>query len=888
MDEITDKLNKRAAFGVLNQFTSYYNGMVYVVSNLLGRRLRVNRLTDRGIQDTGDFETISNIEFDYPYIGKYKQTLCEGTRWLVYSMENTLYRIDYTKENQSGVANPNASGDQDGRVVNLSNKPQSISYLKYSKFGDSEKFFAISYLQSNDVGIYKLFDFGAEVKMVKFPLSIKFVVALQGINNKDKSAAENLQYQLECVFVSFAWDLYVRDCLDQSINKRSYTKVNGFYSIESLETVVGSNYVYTGSQNEIALWDITSTDPIPVTQKFLSNRGVVLDTAILPPRSSGQNNHVRMVASLSLLPIFIDVVRAPMPSLVAKNLCLVEGCVQCPGVDSYCEVCWPGFIRTEAGDYCVDCGRDTRDFANRMCANVRRPFSVVQTSRNLGVGFVSGGQGQTVDLTKSGLVLRIIIAQFTPWQWRLMTGSTGQVELDGGVMRNKIRSTFGFSIEDVDSRSYLSSYVIYREQIYLALNFTTDFNNKKLSLTLRDTLLAEPHFGSTGLANNIDNLGNQIRRTSMLVLINNTVVIEVSGRETIDEAFLRSLGTAGKIAGTALAAVAVFTSALALLSICTPFGAGSFLLSFFQVIEIVSRFRLINVRFGLILTQILEGLNDSLELPGIPEGFFFGARSDVVYSQINPETRGKLSYYEESPISLITVPILSFMYILVWMLYLIYRRKLIKTKQIRSNHVINMMKLLTLRFFVYGMGILDFALYCVHEIVHHKALFRFTDYKPVKEIVTRLLGIDSQEGGGSEEFKGENKFLLVGFLSFVMSIVVLVLSIIETIKMVRFAKKIYFAEDLDFRSISEALGIGGNLFGIEENEDFGFDQDSTGIEKSILEVLELVVPSRNSGSDNLSSENNRSSGGSKKGSSGSRNGSIRHVCILFYFYSMFY
>ena len=75
-------------------------------------------------------------------------------------------------------------------------------------------------------------------------------------------------------------------------------------------------------------------------------------------------------------------------------------------------------------------------------------------------------------------------------------------------MRNKIRSTFGFSIEDVDSRSYLSSYVIYREQIYLALNFTTDFNNKKLSLTLRDTLLAEPHFGSTGLANNIDNLGN--------------------------------------------------------------------------------------------------------------------------------------------------------------------------------------------------------------------------------------------------------------------------------------------------------------------------------------------------------------------------------------------
>jgi hypothetical protein len=137
---------------------------------------------------------------------------------------------------------------------------------------------------------------------------------------------------------------------------------------------------------------------------------------------------------------------------------------------------------------------------------------------------------------------------------------------------------------------------------------------------------------------------------------------------------LDGLGTGGRIAGTVLKVVAISTATLAAFSICTPFGVGSFILSFFQVIEIISRLSLINVKFGLILMAILEGLDDALELPSIPENLFFGKQSDEVLIQMNPETRGKLSYYEVSPISMSTIPILSFLYLTVWAVYLIYKR----------------------------------------------------------------------------------------------------------------------------------------------------------------------------------------------------------------------
>lgn len=68
-----------------------------------------------------------------------------------------------------------------------------------------------------------------------------------------------------------------------------------------------------------------------------------------------------------------------------------------------------------------------------------------------------------MDLAKSGTILRIVVAEFEPWQWRLRVGSSGNGELDGGSMRNNIYNTFGFEIEGVNSKNYNSSYVVFDE-----------------------------------------------------------------------------------------------------------------------------------------------------------------------------------------------------------------------------------------------------------------------------------------------------------------------------------------------------------------------------------------------------------------------------------------
>jgi hypothetical protein len=170
--------------------------------------------------------------------------------------------------------------------------------------------------------------------------------------------------------------------------------------------------------NEIAVWDITSDNEEPSREIFISSSTSVLDSTILPPSGFSNNKFVRLAASLALPPFFID---PPSPSplatpgIMARNLCLVEGCVQCATGGNICDVCWPGFLPVGARDKCIDCGNDTSALANQVCANERRPFSLVFTNNQLGIGRVSGTDSEFVDLAKSGSVFRIVVAGFDPW-----------------------------------------------------------------------------------------------------------------------------------------------------------------------------------------------------------------------------------------------------------------------------------------------------------------------------------------------------------------------------------------------------------------------------------------------------------------------------------------
>jgi hypothetical protein len=114
-------------------------------------------------------------------------------------------------------------------------------------------------------------------------------------------------------------------------------------------------------------------------------------------------------------------------------------------------------------------------------------------------------------------------------------------EFDGGLLRHNIFKAFRFELEGIEGKFFNSSFSTFEERIFLAFNFSKDFDDKMLKLILRDTILAERHFLSVGLDNNLDEHGEEIRKTTELILFNQTIELPISGRELISGETLDTL-----------------------------------------------------------------------------------------------------------------------------------------------------------------------------------------------------------------------------------------------------------------------------------------------------------------------------------------------------------
>lgn len=206
--------------------------------------------------------------------------------------------------------------------------------------------------------------------------------------------------------------------------------------------------------------------------------------------------------------------------MIRKNLCAIPGCTQCLSGDRKCDVCYPGFVLNRQKSECIDCGTDTSPKAENLCHGFTKKFTATQVERTgLGIAKTSGFESE-IDLSKSGSVFKIDIEDFEKWNWRFEGDGSKYSELDGGLMRHNIFKAFRFDISGVQGKYYNSSFAVFNNEIFLAFNFSVEFNDKVLRLSLRDTVLGERHLGAVGLDNNIDEHGEEIRRTSELILFN--------------------------------------------------------------------------------------------------------------------------------------------------------------------------------------------------------------------------------------------------------------------------------------------------------------------------------------------------------------------------------
>lgn len=125
---------------------------------------------------------------------------------------------------------------------------------------------------------------------------------------------------------------------------------------------------------------------------------------------------------------------------------------------------------------CVDCGLDSSAKSENLCYGFTKKFTAQQVVRTgLGIALASDYE-DTVDLSKSGSVFKIEVEDFDRWSWRLQGDGSRFSEFDGGLLRHNIFNAFRFDITGVDSKYYNSTFAVFEEEIFLALNFSKEFN----------------------------------------------------------------------------------------------------------------------------------------------------------------------------------------------------------------------------------------------------------------------------------------------------------------------------------------------------------------------------------------------------------------------------
>lgn len=783
VEEVAEGDNHFPAFQVLNLKAQVYNSKGYIVANLGGSVLRIlslKLLLENGVT-ADEFQFVKDISISRGIL-RNGYDLVKDTNYLILGSENQLLKYQFDLEGDSPI---------ESVIIESDNRRIRFKWISIIEIGDMNSNGGTRKLIGDiQLGLVSLREISNMENVVSssenFSGSPLKLFSLKGIFNAEDKDEDILKRQQECaITMTSSVKITIRDCYNLEVVKREYGKIHGFYEIEGFQVVKGTPLIFTsGGDKRLALWDITNSNPVPPVVS----------------ENTYERTPVTLLYEPKLAKIFLgfyhpivthqDTPRPdPYTTIISHSTCLIDDCIHCPDSPNRCLTCKEGYVNI-GNTQCLDCSNTDAGVADLQCSEIRRPWALMRidpmniagaggsrNDRDGGGNLIDDDFGRKFSLGQSSAVFKLIVNDIEFWKPRLRAKSIG----------GNLHSKFTFYIEDVNRNTYNYTYAIHDSDIYLAMNFTSDFNNKKMLFSLLDPVLITADYSFINPTQGTTQQGSSIS-SKPLILINRTQEIFVSGRETINEDTLKTFGTIGKTAGVITTLTAGVTGLLAGFSICFPFGIGAFILSFFQVIEIISRLSYINVNFGLILTALLEGLDGALGLPEISLGTLFD------YDAIKHfrDFRGKLTYYEVSPIVLSTIPFFSVFYILIWIFYLIVIQILKKKAIVTPNNLLFVKKILNLRFMIYGMGVLEFALYSAHGITHHT------------EIFDSFLSIFSY---------------LIAFTSFC-------LAVFETLKIIDFARKVFYSEDI--------VGIDGLKF--LSNSD-GKSMGIEGIDNSILAIM---------------------------------------------------
>ena len=453
---------------------------------------------------------------------------------------------------------------------------------------------------------------------------INLILLLRGLNPQGSTKEQRAEIDKQCALFDPQVNAKIRvinNCWNFQEYKilREYEKIHGYYSILSAAVIFGTRNVATGGGDGfVRIWDFFSTETTPEPGYEINYGASIFSLSYLE-----EDNKLYIGKNINE---YDQLFQNP---LVRESLCMDSKCLECSTSETICSKCVAGTSLIEGK--CEECGSASTP-KSAGCRIYSRPWLLTEedplaASNNQ---MLRDATDSLISIKHSSKVFKLEILNTAYWQESFPPAL------------ETLLTAFQFQIQDVDPASYNSSYLTNGQDLFLTLNFSSDFNNKNFSIWVKNPVLIRT-----------------VAQYDSLLLINNTVEIEVSGRQTVTEETLRGFGTAGSVAGTTVAAFSLLTAAMLFFNLCLPIGIGAYLLSFFQVVEIIARFKYINVNFGAILSAFFEGLDEAFELPSLSLGMFFDSEKFDLFE----DTRRKLSFYDLPVLSLATIPMFSLVYL---------------------------------------------------------------------------------------------------------------------------------------------------------------------------------------------------------------------------------
>ncbi len=500
---------------------AYAEQKSYVIANLMGYEISVYELDETG----RDVRKINTLYMKNRLVGTKSWEVVPFTYHLLIGTSTNLIRMNFMDATELWSISTN--GRPRGLCL-INTENLIISTGKNLQLLDTN--------QGNII---------ASQPLVESPL---YIVSLAGLGSSSEA-------ELAISLPMARLDIYIYTQISYGL-VRSFKGLHGFYESRALNPIAYTDYALSVSGNySIIIFDIKNPDN-PNTRIIADSKPYNYSATSLEYLKNTNTFFVGFSGGG-----FENGAGYHNIRVARMTFCDDPHCINCLH-RSHCKKCGIGYVLSNTSDMnaCLDCANPNLQ-GDPMCFMSKYYLltPITKSTSEFGSGQILAEYGVFITREYTSAMVRIAIENNTELKPLMKYNNLSPLE-----------SKFYFEIEGLTKgMDYTYRYFLRDGVMYLALNFTEDVVDKKLTMWMKNSVLLE------------------METTQSSVMIrNDTRVVRINGYAITGEGTIKAVGSVSKgMSSVAVAAVGV-GGAFAAISLCFSAGFMTSFFSFFQVIQV--------------------------------------------------------------------------------------------------------------------------------------------------------------------------------------------------------------------------------------------------------------------------------------------------------------